>query len=108
MIKDITRKQVVAKDHQKAGFFGKMFGLMFSRARNLVFAFDDERKRGLHTFFVFYPIDILFLNSKKIMIEKTKMKPFSVYNPESKARYILELKKGLSDRDKIGDRISFY
>lgn len=105
MIKN--QKVIIAKDHQIAGVFGKIFGLMFSRARNLVFAFDDEEKRGLHMLFVFYPIDALFLDKNKKVVEKARLRPFQFYNSKKKAKYVLELKGGLGERIKLGDKLIF-
>lgn len=105
MIKN--KKGVIANDYQIAGFFGKIFGLMFSRARNLVFVFDDEEIRGLHMLFVFYPIDVLFLDKNKKVVEKARLRPFQFYNSKKKAMYVLELKRGSTDKIKIRERLNF-
>lgn len=60
--------------------------------------------------FVFFPIDILFLDKNKKVIEmKKNFRPFSFYTPEKKARYILELPEGTikKTRTEIGDKIRF-
>ena len=52
----------------------RMKGLMFEDKKKfnyaLVFAFPKESKIGssLHMIFVFFPIDVLFLNTKKAVI----------------------------------------
>lgn len=46
-------------------------------------------------FFVFYLIDVVYLNSDKEIVElKPYFRPFSVYFPKNKARYVLELPAG--------------
>jgi uncharacterized protein len=78
-------------------FFGKLRGLMFTRQsdRALVFRFAREKKTTLHMFFVFYPIDVVYLNSAKVIVElKPCFRPFHVYLPRNKARYVLELPAG--------------
>jgi uncharacterized membrane protein (UPF0127 family) len=105
MIKN--KKGVIAKEYRIAGCFGKIFGLMFSRARNLVFAFDGEEKRGLHMLFVFYPIDVLFLDKNKRVVEKARLRPFQFYNSRRRAQYVIELKNGLAKDVRIEDKISF-
>ena len=74
------------------GFFSKAKGLMFSKRKNLVFVFDDEKRRSLHMFFVFFPIDVLFLDKDKKIIEIRKnLKPFGFYKSKEKAMYVVEL-----------------
>jgi len=61
-------------------------------------------------FFVFYPIDVIFLDKNKIIVEiKENFKPFTFYTPKNKAKYIIELKNNTikETNTKIGDIISF-
>jgi uncharacterized membrane protein (UPF0127 family) len=67
-----------------------MRGLMFSRKRKCVLAFDKERIVPLHTWFVFFPIKVEFLDSSKRLVERAVMQPFSTYTPKMKARYVVE------------------
>jgi hypothetical protein len=73
-------------------------GLMFSRSINdqaLMFEFPREIKLGLHMWFVFYPIDVVFLDSEKRVVElKEDFKPFTVYRPKNKSKYVIELPAG--------------
>ena len=72
--------------------WSKARGLMFSRKRNLMFVFDDEERRGLHMFFVFFPIDVLFLDKNKRIVEiKKNLMPFTFYKSKEKAMYVVEL-----------------
>lgn len=65
---------------------------MFSRKKNLIFVFKNEKRRSLHMFFVFFPIDVLFLDKNKKIIEiKRNLKPFSSYRSKKKAKFIVEL-----------------
>ena len=50
-------------------FWSKFRGLMFSNKKNLLFVFDNEERRGLHMFFVFFPINVIFLNKDFIIKE---------------------------------------
>ena len=59
-------------------------------------------------FFVFYPIDVIFLDKDKKIIEiKQKFLPFSFYNSKKEASCIIELQNGSVDkfRLKIGEKI---
>ena len=85
---------------------------MFSKKTNkaLMFDFKKEKIISLHMLFVFYPIDVLFLNKDKKVVEiKENLKPFRFYTPKKKARYVVELLNGVvkSSRTTIGDSIHF-
>ena len=85
-------------------------GLMFSKQKNVIFEFKKEKKELIHMFFVFYPIDLVFLNKNKKVVElKPNLKPFRTYKPKNKAKYVLELKKNTirSNKIKVNDNISF-
>ena len=84
---------------------GQTKGLMFTPKKTIVFEFNREQKTPLHTFFVFYPITVLFLNAEKKVVEQTTMKPFTFYNPTKKAKYIIELP--YKTRTKIEEKIQF-
>lgn len=78
-------------------FIRRFLGLMFTRKsdRALVFRFANENHVPLHMFFVFYPIDVVYLNADKRIVElKPDFRPFSVYFPKNKAHYVLELPAG--------------
>ncbi len=86
--------------------WSKTRGLMFSKKRNLVFVFDEEKRVSLHMLFVFFPIDVLFLDKDKRIVEiKKNFKPFRVYTSKNKTKYVIEL----ADKNNytIGDKIDF-
>lgn len=89
----------------------KFLGLMFrTKPEPLVFVFGREKIIPLHMFFVFFPIDVLYLNKKKEVVELKKgFKPFTFYTPRKKALYVVELPAGSigSSRISRGDKISF-
>ena len=85
---------------------------MFSKKTNkaLVFDFYKEKIISLHMLFVFYPIDVLFLSKDKKVVEiKQNLKPFRLYTPKNKARYVVELLLGTikKSKTKLEDKISF-
>ena len=113
MLKNITRKTTISRKTKHCNnIFSKGFGLMFSKKTNkaLMFDFKKEKIISLHMLFVFYPIDVLFLNKDKKVVEiKENLKPFRFYTPKKKARYVVELLNGVvkSSRTTIGDSIHF-
>ena len=77
-------------------FFSKLRGLMFSKPKNLIFVLNKESRinSAIHTFFVFFPIDVIWLDkNKKIVDQRKNVKPFSVAIPKKKSKYIIELKR---------------
>ena len=111
-IKNATKKSIIAKNAELCrNIFTKSFGLMFSiKPKPLIFIFKKEKIIPLHMLFVFYPIDILFLNKNKAVVEiKESLRPFSFYTPKKKALYIIELPQGTIKKTKtaVGDKIKF-
>jgi uncharacterized protein len=112
MIKNITLNFIITrKEKVCTSIFCKAFGLMFRTKKPtsaLVFAFNTERIVALHMLFVFFPIDVLFLDKgKKVVDMKKGFKPFGYYSPKAKAMYVVELPTGMLGKTRIGDRISF-
>lgn len=86
--------------------WSKARGLMFSSKKSLVFAFDKDKHVPLHMMFVFFPIDVYYLNANKQVIEvKKNFKPFTFYTPKNKARFVLEVPSPSSFS--VGDVVSF-
>jgi len=80
------------------------------KPKTLVFYFKKEKIVPLHMVFVFFPIDIIYLNSKKKIVElKKNFKPFTFFTPSKKARYIIELPAGTisKTKTKMGNKIQF-
>lgn len=73
----------------------KASGLMFSAQKDLLFIEQKEKLIPLHMLFVFYPIDVVYLDSKQKVVDvKQNFLPFTFYTPKKKAQYVLELKNG--------------
>ena len=93
--------------------WSKAKGLMFtneSTVKNnaLVFEFKKPMLQSLHMFFVFYPIDVLFLDDNSCVVEmKQGFRPFTIYNSKMRAKYVIELPQGSikNSRTSLGDEI---
>lgn len=114
MIINKTKEKVLVHDVKVcSSIFSKAKGLMFSRKlkdSGLVFWFNSEKKRSLHMFFVFFPIDVLFLNSKRDIVEmKENFRPFTIYYPRQSSKYIIELPAGsiMNSKTERGDEVNF-
>ncbi|MDP3640407.1 MAG: DUF192 domain-containing protein [Nanoarchaeota archaeon] len=72
--------------------FSQARGLMFRRKQNLIMEFPKEKRVSLHMLFVFFPIDVLLLNSKKEIVEiKRGFQPFSFWRSMKEGKYVVEL-----------------
>jgi len=114
MLKNKTRKTLMAKRLRFCKTFAsKIIGLMFARKiqdEALVFVFDKDQGDAIHMLFVFFSIDLLFLDKNKKVIEiKENFKPFTVYVPKKEYRYFVELAAGTKKKTKtgIGDELAF-
>lgn len=105
-IKNATRKTILADDYRICKtLLSKACGLMFKGQENLIFIFDEEKIIPLHMWFVFYPIDIIYLDLDQKVVElKEDLKPFTFYTPLHRAQYVLELEKGIIKKTKIKEK----
>ena len=78
-------------------------GLMFSKKENLLFINKKEKTINLHMFFVFFPIDIFYLDRNYQILKKIRAYPFQPFIKGVKAKYILELteKNNIKEKDKL-------
>ncbi len=115
MITNETTVKVLAKDIIMCDtLWSSMRGLMFrkelKKGEGLLIDLKKDTKAGIHMFFVNFPIDIVWLNSEKRVVDSAKdVNPNTIKTPKKFARYIIELPKGiLNDKPvSIGDRFTF-
>ena len=95
--------------------FALMKGLMFTspleQGEGLLLVREKESiaQTTIHMLFVFYPIDVLWLDAKKKVVDKREnVKPFTLFIlPRKAAQYILEFPQGAGKNIKIGDGLEF-
>ena len=112
LIVNTRTKQPVLRQYLLCrGVFSKARGLMFSRNRTgygLIFAFRKPVYASLHMWFVFYSIDVLFLDRNKRIVEiKRNLKPFWGYIPQNRATYVIEGGTGYAVGCTVGDVLNF-
>jgi len=96
MIINITKNTVLCKNKKfLRSMFSKTRGLMFSKKiidAGYIFFLNEPGRIKLHMFLVFFPIDVLFLDENKIVIElKENLRPFTFYCSKNKVKYVIEL-----------------
>jgi uncharacterized protein len=78
-----------------SSYFKKSTGLMFTKDKKdfaYIFSFHKERPIIITMWWVFYSIDILFLDRDNTIVElKSNLKPFTLYKAGKQAKTFIEL-----------------
>lgn len=111
-VKNITRNTVISTKSKVAdSVLGRAIGLMFSFPSDsaMILKFGSDTAINLHMFFVFYPIDVMLINSRLKVVELKTLQPFTTFSAKNKAKYVVELPSGTIKRSKtrVGDLIAF-
>jgi uncharacterized membrane protein (UPF0127 family) len=103
---------IVAADVELANtYIKRVVGLMFRKSLDgaLVFDMGRETYDGIHMLFVRFPIDVLFLDAeKKIVDAKARVRPWvGTAFPRSWFRYAVELPAGSVEKFSldVGERL---
>lgn len=95
-------------------FMSRFRGLMLKGniERGLILKIPKGRGRrgsAIHMFFMRIPLDVLFLDEGKKVVDLVNLKPWQTYTPKKAARYVVELEEGslTSSDTEIGDVIDF-
>ena len=91
-----TKQCIIAHNLTEAAtFFRRLRGLMFTSHLSDGHALIITPCTGIHTFFMRYPIDVLFLDKNLTVIRSyPSMKPYRLSSPAKKARHAVELPAG--------------
>lgn len=113
----IFHKNKVLADQTKyyTNLFSKTKGLRFSKPlkekQALVLVAENEsiRETMIDMLFVFFPIDVLWLNKNKRVVDiRRNVKPFTfLIVPKRPAKYVIELKAGMTNNINLGDSLKF-
>lgn len=95
--------------------FSRTKGLRFSKSLKekqaiiLVAEKESIRETMIDMLFVFFPIDVLWLNKEKKVVDiRRNVKPFTlIVIPKRPAKYIIELKTGMTNNINLGDELKF-
>ena len=94
-------------------WFERAKGLMFRKHFNGIMILALPRKTrvnaSIHTFFMNFPIDVLFLDEEKRVVDKAlNIKPWTInVTPKKSAKYVVELPAGRAEKVKIGEAVEW-
>jgi len=111
---DKTTGEVLANRVELADTFwrrfrGLMFRRRFPRGSAIFFKLHKPGRYGIHMFFVKFPIDLIYLDSKFVVVElRVGLKPWRTHRPKAITNYLIELPAGTISRlkVKIGHKIA--
>ena len=95
-----NNKTIASKIVYCDSFLRQGTGLIFRKKTSVedtawIFRFKRPRTVGVTMFFVFFPIDVIFLDKHCKVVElKENLKPFRNYICKTKIYYFIELKQG--------------
>ena len=95
-------------------FISRFLGLMFKKdlERGLILKLPSSRSRrgsAIHMFFMRFPLDIIFADAEKKIVDMVSIEPWKTYTPKAPAKYVIEMKKGTINKFdlEIGDELDF-
>lgn len=109
MMTMICNCKVVSHEIQIANnFLKRLVGYMFRRKPH-VEAISFYPCSSIHTFFMKFPIDVLFINKNMRVVKKiSRLPPGKVIFPVQDAVMVIEGKEGLFNDITIGDTLQFF
>jgi len=73
--------------------------------KNDVMLFKVRGRLGIHTWFMSFPIVVLFLDKDWKVIEKVKLDPFENYKPKKEYEYFIELDGSRVKEINVGNKL---
>lgn len=111
---NITKGTELGKSEIADTFFSRLRGTMFKKKlkEGLILTLPDTRSRrgsAIHMFFVRFPLDIIFADKDKEVVDTVTIDPWKTYTPKKPAMYVIEMEKGTisSSKTEIGDKLDF-
>jgi uncharacterized membrane protein (UPF0127 family) len=78
--------------------FSQVMGLMFRKSitydYSMIFILKKPSQVSIHMLFVFFPIDVIFLNKEKKIMGFSRLRPWVGYKAMEDIKYIIEMKAG--------------
>jgi hypothetical protein len=107
-----SKNNLLCRAKEAKGIIGRAKGLMFREKLDLtegILLKFHVRGNIVHTFFMRFAIDLIFLDSQKHVVELHSLKPWKFYKPKKRCYWLIEVNEGIikSKNLEIGDKIEF-
>jgi uncharacterized membrane protein (UPF0127 family) len=109
-VRNATRNVVLGQKIRAAhSFVDRAVGLLLTASLKPGEGLWIHPCTSVHTFFMRFPIDVLFLDDKDVVLSRQTLAPWKLSGWNHKSRGVLELSAGTLDRTgtQVGDRIDF-
>lgn len=114
LIINLTKETKIGKVEVADSFFSRFMGLMFRKNvdNGMLLKLPQSRSRhgsAIHMFFMHFPLDIVFADSDRKIVDMVTIGPWKTYTPIAPANYVIELKTGSIKKFdlEIGDNLDF-
>jgi uncharacterized membrane protein (UPF0127 family) len=114
MVINRTKSTVLGESEIADTFFSRLRGTMFKKElkRGLILKLPNTRSRSgsaIHMFFVRFPLDIIFADADRKVVDVVSIDPWKTYTPKKPAKYVIEMEEGTieSSGTEIGDELDF-
>lgn len=114
---EIVHNNVILADSVKLykDIFARSKGLRFAKrlgkGQAIILEADEESifETTIDMFFVFFPIDVLWVSSEKEVVDiRRGVRPFTpIITPRKPAKYVIELPNGTTSHINLGDKLDF-
>ena len=97
LVTNNKKKLITKKVVKRTSLLSKATGLMFHKRildEAHIFYFNKSFRISLTMFFVFFPIDVVFLKNDRVVEIKECFLPFTNYKSSSDANIFIELPRG--------------
>jgi len=109
------KRKLIEKTRFATTPWSRLKGLMFENPASfnyaLIFNLPSEGRASasIHMLFVFFPIDAVFLNKEKRVVDIARnLKPFTPgYAPKKPAKFLIELPAGKAKAIALGDELDW-
>lgn len=108
-----TKSSKICNAEKAESFFSRALGLMFrkriGREEGLLIRFPPRTSCSIHSFFMRFPIDLIFIDDRMRVVDLTTLERWRVYKPVKRCRWVLEVNRGIIKEKnvEIGDVLEF-
>lgn len=114
LVINATKKKTLCNAEVARTFLRRALGLMFRKPgekQGLLIEFSPRfSSRTIHSCFMRFPLDLVFIDEDKRITEVKTLKPWRFYTPKKDCRWVLELPQGAIEAKIVepGDRLDFH